>query len=252
MKIVTFNLRGDNEKDGDLRFLYRRDGVVKKIREEAPDVIGFQEMKEHMQPWMEEQLPEYCFVGHGRAADLTNESVPVAFRKDRYKMHAYECFWLSPTPQIPGSKYEGQGYQARTCTAVALYDVEQQRFFRVLNVHLDNISAEVRKLSLAQAVAYGSAWNADVKLPFMMMGDFNAQPGDMEMVPIMSDPSYTDVTSHIPETFHNYGTESEKIDYIFVNDQVKCEKSYIWTAEEGSLPLSDHHPVCAECQLIEG
>ena len=250
MKIVTFNLRREDINDGEFRFLNRRDAIVRKIKAEAPDVIGFQEARHDMQPWLEAQLSEYTFVGHGRAADLTNEAVPLAFRKDRYKLHAFECFWLSPTPQVPASRYEGQGSHSRTCCAVTLYDVETKRFFRVLNVHLDNVSPEVRKISLAQAVAYGAASNADLKLPFILMGDLNAQPGDMEMAQILADPNYTDVTSEIPETFHDYGAASEKIDYIFVNDQVKCEKCYIWEAEEGCMPLSDHHPVCAECELV--
>ena len=45
---MTFNLRVDTEKDGINRFFLRTDRVLKAIRDESPDVIGFQEDLEDM------------------------------------------------------------------------------------------------------------------------------------------------------------------------------------------------------------
>ena len=83
MKLVTFNVRKDVAADGGNRFLERRESIVQQIHREMPDVIGFQEVEAPAEQWLKEHLPEYEFVGHGRAADLTNEAVPVAFRRER-------------------------------------------------------------------------------------------------------------------------------------------------------------------------
>ena len=49
MKIVTFNLRCDNNGDGENRWQFRKGIVLDKIEAEAPDVIGFQEALQHPQ-----------------------------------------------------------------------------------------------------------------------------------------------------------------------------------------------------------
>ena len=46
----------------------------------------------------------------GRTADFDGEHCPIVYRKDKFKMRAFECFWLSDTPLVPASKFEGQGY----------------------------------------------------------------------------------------------------------------------------------------------
>ena len=43
MKYVTFNIRCDFGQDGANNFIYRRPLILEKIRQEKPDIIGFQE-----------------------------------------------------------------------------------------------------------------------------------------------------------------------------------------------------------------
>ena len=73
MKIVTFNLRFDNPKDGPFAFANRKEEVIRRLREEMPDVVGFQEMRDEMQAYMEANLPEYVILGHGRTAEFGGE-----------------------------------------------------------------------------------------------------------------------------------------------------------------------------------
>ena len=140
MKIVTFNIRFNNPNDGEFSFEHRKEEVIRRIQAEQPDVIGFQEIRDEVQAWMEEQLPEYAWVGHGRTAQLDGEHCPVIYRKDKFKLRNFQCFWLSDTPNIPGSKFENQGYHPRICNMLLLYSVEDKKTIGVFNTHLCNIS----------------------------------------------------------------------------------------------------------------
>ena len=52
MKIVTFNLRFNNPKDEEFSFEYRKEEIIRRIQTQKPDVIGFQEMRADMEPFM--------------------------------------------------------------------------------------------------------------------------------------------------------------------------------------------------------
>ena len=48
MKLVTFNIRCDFGQDGENNFEYRKDLILKKIAQEKPDMICFQEVLPHI------------------------------------------------------------------------------------------------------------------------------------------------------------------------------------------------------------
>lgn len=253
MKIVTFNLRFDNPKDGEFSFEHRKEEVIRRIQEEKPDVIGFQEMRDDVQPWMEEHMPEYVFVGHGRTAELTGEHCPVAYRKDKYKLRSFECFWLSDTPNVPGTKFEGQGYHPRICNMVCLFDIEEKKSIRVYNTHLCNVSPDARRKGLELVLAKTDEYNKVEKIPVFIMGDFNAEPHFPEFAPMLAREDYQDVTTHFEITYHAfhgfYDEPQEKIDYIFINDMVKPLECVIWESPEGHICLSDHYPISLVCEI---
>lgn len=108
MKFVTFNIRCDFGQDGANNFIYRRPLILEKIRQEKPDIIGFQEVLPHVAAWLKENLTEYYIAGCGREKDLTGEAMIIAYRKERFQSVSLETFWLSPTPYVPGSRYPVQ------------------------------------------------------------------------------------------------------------------------------------------------
>ena len=249
IKVVTYNLRWDCPEDGEYRFSNRKEEVLSRIKEEMPDVIAFQEMRDDMQTWMEPRMQEYYFVGHGRDADLNGESIPIAFRKDRMKMRGFECFWISPTPAIPGSRFEEQGRSLRICNVLTLYSIEDKKSFRVYNVHLDHFSAIARQKGMQVVVDYVAALNEKEEMPSIILGDFNGFPDEEELSPITRNPEYTDASKEIPVTFHGFFTCTKKIDYIFINKLMESKECYIWEDREGKPCLSDHHPVCMLAEL---
>ena len=56
LKLVTFNIRCDYDQDGANSFRFRKPVILKKLAEEKPDVICFQEVLPHVAAWLKENL----------------------------------------------------------------------------------------------------------------------------------------------------------------------------------------------------
>lgn len=146
MKIVTFNLRCDNDYDAENRWQFRKGLVLDKLDAEKPDAVGFQEVTPAMGDFLKRWMSEYLFVGCGRDADYGGENNMVGIRRDRFELMSLETFWLSDTPDVPGSRYENQSECPRVCTHVILRTLDANRLFHLYNTHLDHVSDEARVL----------------------------------------------------------------------------------------------------------
>lgn len=253
-KAVTFNIRCVwSEGDGRNAFVHRAGMVYDKILKELPDIIMFQEFTAPHLEFMKRCLPEYEFYGHFRNSDFCGEGVFTAVRKDSLQVVGYDSYWLSPTPHVPGSRFENQSDCPRTCLTLTLRDIQTNKLFKSLNVHLDHISDEARiegiKLLLGKAA---QNFDAD-KLPIILGGDFNAEPGSktIEYCNNYDQIKIFDVTDKLEGTFHNYGSCSTKIDYLYVSESIRnaTENVYIWDDCNEGIYLSDHYPVCMEFDI---
>lgn len=121
MKVVTFNIRRDCDGGTIQVFENRKPLIRERILAEKADLIGFQEVLPHMAQWLEEALTGYCVLSCGRGAEFDDEAVTIAFRRDRFHLLGYRTFWLSPTEDIPGSRYAEQSEFARVCSVVTLH-----------------------------------------------------------------------------------------------------------------------------------
>ena len=150
LKLVTFNIRCDYDQDGANSFRFRKPVILKKLAEEKPDVICFQEVLPHVAAWLKENLTEYTVIGCGRSETLEDEQMTVAFRTKRLNLINMETFWLSPTPYVPASRYEEQSICPRVCTEVVLEDLQEKKVFRLCDIHLDHLGVQARTLGLSQ------------------------------------------------------------------------------------------------------
>ncbi len=250
MKIVTFNIRCSWDKDGINSFPHRAGGILQKITEERPDVIFFQESTDKNIQFLKNALPEYHIIFSQRKSDLRGEGLATALRKQTTELIGLAAFWLSPTPNVPGSRYAGQSNSPRICQIVTLRC--EDKVFRGYNVHLDHVSADARlsgiKLVLDR-IQKDLEW---IPFPFFLCGDFNATPQDVtirycnEFQPV----KLVELTEKIDHTFHNYGKKTEpcKIDYIFTDVKTASLPNSVtpWTDESDGIYLSDHYPICIE------
>ena len=254
MKIVTFNIRCDFGQDGANNFEFRKPLILKRIAEEQPDVIGFQEVLPHVQKWLRENLTGYTVVGCGRTADYQDEAMTIAVRNETSELLGLEVFWLSPTPYVPGSRYENQSECPRTCAPAIIKNQDFPGPIRVYNTHLDHIGAQARMKGLSQILRQMEDDSDKLALPSVLMGDFNAYPDSVELTPINDFVSLglQDITARIPLTYHNYHLgqeETGKIDYIYITQPFQVKHLRRCQDEENGVYLSDHYPICAQLTL---
>ena len=251
LKVVTYNMRYDCKEDGKNNFEYRKPYMIKKIKEKLPDIIGFQEMLPHMKAWFEESFPEYNLVGCGRAKDYTDEHNAIAYKKDSFELFGLETFWLSPTPYLPGSRFDEQSICPRVCTVALLKHKNGIKPMRVYNTHLDHEGEQARLLGIGLVLERIKQDYECFPLPSLLMGDFNASPDCKEIQVIEEDGILEDTTKGIEYTFHNFGKSQDfiKIDYIYKSKEFICDQIGVWDDVEGGIYLSDHYPVEAHLVL---
>ncbi|MBQ9748353.1 MAG: endonuclease/exonuclease/phosphatase family protein [Clostridia bacterium] len=255
VKIVTFNSRNTWmwSKEGVNCFIFRAGLIYEKVNNEQPDVIAFQEILEKNLGLLQKMLPEYEFYGQFRNADFTGEGLYTAVKKSEWSVIAYETFWISPTPYVPGSRFEDQSDCPRICVVTQLRHKKTGKMLRLYNIHLDHVSDHARIEGIKCVLAKMEEYNAKVALPSMIMGDFNALP-DSETMRFCNEhknPVIRDVTGEIEMTYHGYGTDSQKIDYIYVTEDVlpAVEKTELWPTKYNGIYISDHYPVCTYVDL---
>ena len=254
VKIMSFNIRIRMERDGANCLDNRREKLIAVIRNEAPDVIGFQEVQDASLKWLSEALPEYTFLGYGRGEHYRGEFAPIAFRTERFALLGFDQKWLSFSERKPASVIKGldQSVCPRVYTHADLLLRGTHTPFSFYNVHTDNQGPLVRlaecTLLLRDAATHG--------LPFVMTGDFNACPDEPCMVMIKEtneELGTQDLTANLAPTFHGFGQcDPIKIDYIFTNLPADPARCYA-VADDDSCGCyySDHNAVCAYVTIEE-
>lgn len=257
MKVVSYNLRlwVGAYADGINNWAHRSGLVFEKIFAEMPDIIGFQEVLPSQHLYLERMLTEYTLVGQFRDADFMGEGTFVALRKDRFQVLGFDTFWLSPTPYVPGTRFEGQSDCPRICNVVRVRHKATNEIFRIFNTHLDHVGEEARIKGMTCILEELERLNAISEFPAMIMGDFNAYP-DSETIRLCE--TYekyplVDATGSLGYTFHGFGNTASKIDYLYMTKELSSRVTACgqWDDVVNGCYLSDHTPIWADVELGE-
>jgi len=261
---MTFNIRYGTAPDGDNKWTNRQEQVFDLIRRQAADFVGVQEALPMQVEALDRALPEYRHVGRSREADpRKGEAVPILYRHDRWDLAAGGNFWLSDTPEEPGSKSWGNNLP-RVVTWGRFVEKATGRPVYVLNTHFDHQSQPAREKSAVLLAArirdIAAAGPQDASPPpVLVLGDLNASEsnpavrylkGQADATPVpLADtfrvlhPKATDAG-----TFHEFTGKPgpDKIDYVFVRGRPKVLKAAILHDQRDGRYPSDHFPVIAE------
>ena len=250
IKVITFNLRYSNKNDGINYFDYRLPRIIEFLGTESPDIVGFQEVDDHMKDVLKKNLCDYILMGCGRDCNYSGEASLIGYRKDKFDLIKFEQLWLSDTPDVPGSRYEGdQSECPRVMTAALLKMKGNTSPFWFINTHLDHWGEGARLLGSLQIMRFIQ----EKKQPVILIGDFNAEPNSVEIKAITENEScpLLDCTAGLGKTFHNFtDTPLSKIDYIFTSFNCDISKSIVYPDEAiNGVYLSDHRPVGAVIEV---
>ena len=253
--VFTYNLRVDVPQDGANSFTNRREFIRGRFPAYGADLVGFQEADAPMRRWLMEAFPEYEVCGIGREADLQGESNPIAYRRERFDLAGLDQFWLSDTPDVPGSRFTtDQSACPRICTVATLFHRETRKLLRYYNTHLDHEGPTAQAQGLSLILARMAADYARRPMPVILTGDFNACPDSLVYQSAKGFAGcgavLEDAAQNVGGTFHDYGRldPAEKIDYIFTN--LPCAgPAFLADDQENGVYLSDHYPVGVELEL---
>lgn len=255
---MTFNLRFDNPGDGVNAWPNRKDWVASLIRWHGADVIGVQEALLHQLTDLDSRLPGFARVGVGRTDGRTKgEYSAILYRTDRVALRDSGTFWLSPTPDVAGSKGWDTAIE-RIATWARFADKHTGCEWLQLNTHYDHIG-EVARQESSRLIRRRLAALAN-GLPIVMTGDLNTEPTNAPYR-ILTTESIDGATPPLRDAFvvsraGHYGPTSSwnafkaiepnrRIDYVLISAPVVVEQHAIlpdmW---ENRFP-SDHLPVMA-------
>ncbi len=279
LRILQFNIQTENGNASPFRV--RADMYRELLDRLMPDVVGMQEVTVNWRKWLDAYVFNGSYAGVGEERTPGGEANPIYYRKDKFELLEYGTFWLSDTPDVPGSAFEKVNYP-RICTWVLLKDRATGVSFVHFNTHLDhngnNNSTDgntIRKEQMKVIIRFSQRFK---DLPMFLTGDLNnrrttsegklyalykmitgeskvddGNGGKIKMplgdsridAPVTVDENHlATMTANYNESSTSYNPQKEPIDYVFYNKENTVANSYeTFLISRNGNWISDHLPV---------
>ena len=265
IRAMSFNIRLGVAKDGPNHWDKRKEFVVQTIKNYDADVIGTQETWDFQAKYLAENLPDYTYVGRSRQNDNSGEQCGILFRNSRFDKLVEGHFWLSETPDRPGSK-SWDSSLPRMVTWLKLWDRTNERSLFIVNTHFDHRGKTARNESAKMIRDFVSRLPTPADV--IVTGDFNAAEGAPPYQSLFAkqpQKNGTLVQSPLVDTFrvvHPDATNTEgtfsawngsvkgaRIDWVAVTRGFAIDAAAIDRTSFGGKYPSDHYPVTAELRF---
>lgn len=256
LHVMTFNIRYDNPGDSLNAWPFRKDKAASQVLFHQTHLLGIQEALHSQVLDLQQGLPQFRYIGVGRTdGKQAGEYSAIFYDTTRLQPLTSGTFWLSLTPEVPGSK-SWDAAITRIVTWARFRDKKANQEFFAFNTHFDHIGKEARRESarLLLERIHQMAGNQ----PVVLTGDFNAKPSD-EPIQVLTNTTGlihvqdTKALSRQPHygptgTFNGWGpkeVDNEPIDYIFIRNGVEVLQHATLSQTWQGRFSSDHFPVFA-------
>ena len=260
VRVMTFNIRGGSPASDGVNVWPNRSGLnVDTIRAHAPDLIGFQELKQVCLDTYCAELPEYEYaLGPGYGNNAPYQYPALFWRQSRFELVDSGGYWLSETPEaFPGS------WETTVVRSVGWAKLQSKPEGLALyhwNTHLDHRS-EPARVGGTKVILQKIHETQFEGVPVIMTGDFNCAPGS-DVYRQFQDHGFLDTfvsagheESPASFTFHRFEGEEHlpvRLDWILTLDGARPFTTRSCTVvRDNRFPLypSDHYPVVADLQI---
>jgi endonuclease/exonuclease/phosphatase family metal-dependent hydrolase len=250
LRVMTLNIRQPDQDDGPNAWELRRDVLIDTILEAAPDVIGTQELFTLQADYIVSRAPQYAWFGAGRFGDSRDKHVGIFYRKDYLRVLEHGDFWLSETPDTPGSS-SWEIIRPRQVTW-GLFETAGGTRFHHFNTHFPyrKVEEEARRQTVCLLKSRIGSVN-----PVLITADFNS-PADGEIHQMLT-ADFADAWPAAeqrlgPEgTLNGFGrvTGSRRIDWILYRAPWAVESIETLAVTRDGVYPSDHYPVMAVFEM---
>lgn len=282
LRIITFNIRyaNPNPVPGEAPWSSRCPKLVTQLQFLAaghPNTfICLQEALINQVSDIQARLgASWKHIGVGRDDGVAaGEFSPVFYHANVWTCERSQTYWLSPTPERPGSR----GWDAvlpRIVTMGQFQHRQTQARVVVLSTHFDHRGLKAREESARLILRLTDAWvgsssDSDLepcqraKAPVFLGGDFNSTPSDKAYLTMTAaGTGMTDLSTLIPReqrygnelTYSSFGENGERpkrIDFLFVKDTSGIKFltfGVLANRFDDGIFLSDHRATVADVEI---
>jgi endonuclease/exonuclease/phosphatase family metal-dependent hydrolase len=252
LNVLTFNIRYNTTQDGVNAWPNRKEIAAKVFTDYQVDFAGLQEALAGQVADLQDQLPNYAWIGAGRDdGKYQGEFSPIFYNKQKFEVLKQGTFWLSETPEVAGSKSWDAAFP-RVATYAVFKDKRNETEVFVINTHFDHISEPARQNSAKLLIT--KIKELSNELPVILTGDFNTPDASPSIKTLTSDSTFkltnSESLSENPHTggnstFNNFKTDQRGpvIDFIFVGPDVEVKRHDYLPILKDNIFISDHWPV---------
>jgi endonuclease/exonuclease/phosphatase family metal-dependent hydrolase len=256
LDVMTFNIRTAEGRDGDNAWPRRRHLVAEAIGRSNPHVVGLQEVLAEQIAYLEDELPQYRWLGVDRGLNGgtgLSEATPIFYRYEELVPIESGTFWLGNPPDGRRARRGG----SRIVTWARFHHLATGQQIYAYNTHFTlrrgqgQLDSAARINEHIAALPEGSA--------VIVMGDFNAVAESSDTWQVATSQGLRDAWVIAPErngptvTANGFRAPPEgwngRIDWILVGGPIEVlSVSTIVHSVEGRYP-SDHYPVLASLKV---
>lgn len=252
LKLMTFNVRNLHGDDGTINSWDNRKGIaVNAINQAAPDIIGMQEaFKVQIDYFVDNSSNDLKSIGSSRFGNSNDEYSNILYRADKFNVLQWGQFWLSATPDVPGSRSPLDTSWPRMVTwAKFQAKANNNAVFYFFNTHL-GLTEAVREQSAQIILDMIPQIVTSADTPLFFGGDLNCDESS-PAYNLLSNSYLTDSWMQLKNSVgQNDGTlhlftgnrKDRHIDWIFQKNADVQSIEIDYYSENGRFP-SDHYPV---------
>ena len=256
---MSFNVRTAEVLDIGNEWEKRRGMVFERVRAFAPDLLGLQECHDFQQAQdVRAELTDYrVHRGAARGRRLAPlEMTPALVRLAAFEVVTQRNFWLSRTPDVPGSTSWGSAY-VRTAVLLHLRERSSGRELAWIHTHFDFSPIAVHQ---SARLLRRELESLPAGLPVVVTGDFNTTKissayrvllGARSARPLFDAYRVANPKDRWEGSYHAYGylPIALAFDWILVSGEFRVLGAGIDRSQTGGRFPSDHFPIWAVLDL---
>ncbi len=243
MKVMTFNIKHIVFEDVFWMWKKRYKKAVELIKNENPDIVGFQEITWKSKRFIEKSFPDYYILGKSRHSKLLSNEYNSLMIRRKYELISYKTYSLSDNINKLGTMTKDDKYP-RICVIAHIKD--KKNYFMIVNTHIDNSDGNNKKRLLD---IYKKIINDELKENeyVILVGDYNMTIDNKNLLEFSND--YVDPFKNYEVGSYPDRPDVKALDHIFLDKRLSFSCDRIHTESNDSGFISDHNPVSCRVHI---